>query len=263
MKLDSISKYLTHKLGNSSDKMKDQVETIKELHDDIDNYLQEEHLDAQEADVIDTKTELSMTEHGQKSNEISKQVQNVIKQIEIITKYKKRTVHFIELARNQTELSPRITNVNEFAKQLIEQIKTENEKIHLYNIRIEEVYDPSLKSIQVDRTNLEIILDNLVENASDAIEANSERQKDYNPWIKIQTKKSKNSIQISVQDNGIGMTPQRQCMIFGAFVSFKMDQGIGLSLIKDILELEQGNIKVESTLGKGSKFTIILPIKRK
>ena len=61
----------------------------------------------------------------------------------------------------------------------------------------------------------------------------------------------------------IGIPQERQRRIFQPFMSFKAKkrQGIGLFLVKELLKLEQGDIKVESPLGQGSKFIVSLPKK--
>lgn len=77
-------------------------------------------------------------------------------------------------------------------------------------------------------------------------------------------KNSDNTIMLSFQDNGIGIAKEEQDKIFQAFYQNKegtenKGHGIGLALTKQIIHLHKGEIKVDSTLGKGSIFTIILP----
>ena len=69
---------------------------------------------------------------------------------------------------------------------------------------------------------------------------------------------------VSVSDNGIGMTPDDLTKIFDRF--YRCDQsratggsGLGLSLVKSIALAHQGDIRVASTVGKGSVFTLVLP----
>jgi PAS domain S-box-containing protein len=70
---------------------------------------------------------------------------------------------------------------------------------------------------------------------------------------------------ITISDNGIGMKAEHLPKIFDTFVHLHHgDQysgtGIGLALVKKIVERHHGNITVESTPGKGSKFTVLLPL---
>jgi signal transduction histidine kinase len=76
-----------------------------------------------------------------------------------------------------------------------------------------------------------------------------------------------NSILITVKDDGIGIPPDKHQLIFERFrqvdKSFTRNaegSGIGLSLVKALVEMHKGSIFVKSEYGKGSEFTVILPI---
>lgn len=76
-----------------------------------------------------------------------------------------------------------------------------------------------------------------------------------------------NQLTLSVADTGKGMTAEETQKIFQAFTRLKSAQGIegtglGLSITHELIKLLGGNIQVESEAGKGSKFTVILPIKK-
>lgn len=70
-------------------------------------------------------------------------------------------------------------------------------------------------------------------------------------------------IRICVEDTGKGIPQDQQHLIFDRFYQMKEDSsngtGIGLSLVKNLIELHHGNIEVESTVGTGSKFIIEIP----
>ncbi|MBD2089344.1 PAS domain S-box protein [Microcoleus sp. FACHB-1515] len=74
------------------------------------------------------------------------------------------------------------------------------------------------------------------------------------------------SIRFSVSDTGIGIAPDDQTLLFQPFVQIDSSlsrhhdgTGLGLALVKQIVELHQGSVSVESQLGKGSCFSVILP----
>lgn len=115
--------------------------------------------------------------------------------------------------------------------------------------------DTEEKLIAFDPDNMERIILNLISNA---IKFNK-------PGGKIEVFIScKDDIEISVKDSGIGIPEDKIDKIFERFEQVKTNtkkegSGIGLNLVKSLIEMNNGSIKVESELEKGSKFTIILP----
>ena len=74
-------------------------------------------------------------------------------------------------------------------------------------------------------------------------------------------------VQISVKDTGIGISEEKQQLIFNEFTQAEADtssqfggSGLGLTISKKLAELLQGSLSVESTLGEGSTFTVLLPL---
>lgn len=100
------------------------------------------------------------------------------------------------------------------------------------------------------------VIMNLVVNAIDAIEDSGS--------IAIRTGVADDSAFIEIADTGSGMAPELLQKIFQQGFTTKpmgAGSGLGLALSKDIMEKHQGHIAVESVEGKGSKFTIWIPIK--
>jgi signal transduction histidine kinase len=81
-------------------------------------------------------------------------------------------------------------------------------------------------------------------------------------------KKDTDKIEIAVKDTGIGIAPEDQAAVFEEFKQVGRDQrrkaegtGLGLALTKRFVELHGGAIRLESTPGKGSIFTVSLPLR--
>jgi DNA-binding response OmpR family regulator len=71
------------------------------------------------------------------------------------------------------------------------------------------------------------------------------------------------TFRISVKDNGVGISPEEQQKIFEAFyqsMDNKPGTGIGLSIVKSLVEVHHGRIELQSQLGQGSEFTLVLPL---
>ena len=87
--------------------------------------------------------------------------------------------------------------------------------------------------------------------------------------VKIIVRKLSNQAQIKVIDQGIGISKNDQQRIFERFYRVVKDRnsktggsGIGLSLVKSILDAIDGQVSVESKLNRGSTFTVKLPLER-
>ena len=111
---------------------------------------------------------------------------------------------------------------------------------------------------EVDRVHLTNIIYNLVDNAN--------KYSPENPEINIRTENISSGIIIKISDKGIGMSKEAVQKIFDKFFRVSTGNvhdvkgfGLGLSYVKNIVEMHKGEISVKSELGKGSTFKIYLP----
>nr|WP_278678708.1 HAMP domain-containing sensor histidine kinase [Clostridium paraputrificum] len=123
----------------------------------------------------------------------------------------------------------------------------------IFDTDIEELY------CLFDKDNIERVILNLLSNALKFTPANG------NIFVTL-TYNSK-YLSISVKDTGIGIPREKQKFIFDRFSQLDTDKyskgkgsGIGLALIKSVVELHNGHIEVNSLPGVGSEFIVILPI---
>jgi len=133
-----------------------------------------------------------------------------------------------------------------------------NNTIQQGQITIERKYDPVLPEIDTYSGQLNQVLMNILTNAIQAIG----EQKGI---ISIATKGLEEQVQIQITDTGKGMSEGSMARIFEPFYTTKeigKGTGLGLSISYGIIKKHNGTIEVDSTLGKGTTFTIILPIKQ-
>jgi signal transduction histidine kinase len=114
--------------------------------------------------------------------------------------------------------------------------------------------------IEADRCEMEQLFTNLVSNA---IKYNVKRGK-----VVVSATASKQSLDIKVMDTGIGIAEDHLPHVFDEFFRVSGPQtryttgtGLGLSIVKRIVESHFGRIEVESTVDKGTTFTVKFPIK--
>lgn len=124
-------------------------------------------------------------------------------------------------------------------------------------IKIIEKLDPRLPAIQADSVQISQVLVNLITNAIHALEDGGK--------ITVATKHKDKQVSLIVSDTGSGMTTEVKRKIFEPFFTTKpvgQGTGLGLSVVLGIIEDHVGRIMVNSVVGKGSKFEIILPLKQ-
>jgi PAS domain S-box-containing protein len=131
-------------------------------------------------------------------------------------------------------------------------------QIKAKRLKIEIDITPSLPSLRANPIRLRQVLDNVVGNAIK-----------YSPSggkIFISIHAEGNQVILQVTDQGPGIPPEDQPHIFDKFYratnigSDVEGSGLGLAIVKNIVENHQGRIWVESTLGKGSSFFIVIPV---
>lgn len=117
-----------------------------------------------------------------------------------------------------------------------------------------------LPDVYGDIPRIEEVVQNLIENSLKFFGSR------VNPEITVNAEKSGNNVVITFTDNGIGIAPEYHEQIFGLFN--KLDKnaegtGVGLALIKRIVEVHGGEIRVESAEGEGAAFIFTLPLPEK
>jgi len=151
--------------------------------------------------------------------------------------------------------------VTDILNELIALMRPELRRI---DVTISKDFAQNLPLIETDVTLLEQVLVNLVRNALDAIE---ERAPD-SPYLGIAAELCEDPdegarIAITISDNGIGIEEDDLKQIFDLFYTSKppgKGTGLGLSIVHNILNKLGGDISVESEVGVGTSFTLMLPI---
>lgn len=124
------------------------------------------------------------------------------------------------------------------------------------DIKVTVEYDPDLQLVTVSPGQMRQVFLNVIKNGMEAMPRGGE--------LTVTTRGRDRAAEIIVQDTGVGMTEEVKGQIFDAFFTTKEHDvkgvGLGLSVCYGIVKDHGGDIIVESTPGKGSSFTISLPI---
>ncbi len=116
--------------------------------------------------------------------------------------------------------------------------------------------DQNLSPMMLDRTQIRRALHNIIKNA---IEASESKKGADEIWIETsQLKDGENNIKILIKDFGTGMSPEIAERIFDPYYTTKKrGMGLGLSIVKRIIEDHNGEIKISSKLGRGTVVEIL------
>jgi len=125
------------------------------------------------------------------------------------------------------------------------------------HIKVQAEISPSLPALRANPVRLRQVFDNVVGNAI--------KYSHNNGIVSISIRAEGDQVILKVTDNGPGIPVQDQAHIFDKFYRGRnMDKhegsGLGLAIVKSIVDAHQGRIWVESAVGQGSSFFIVLPI---
>ena len=177
---------------------------------------------------------------------------------------------FRKINQGKMRLVMRKSNIVSFVKEVSEPFQFMARK---QQIIFKVVADTTGKLSWFDHDAVEKIMNNLLSNAFKFTPENGRITVtiSYNNDVDTApTKQSSSYVQIDVSDSGPGMTPEKVKNIFERFFSEKNEDrkdakgmGIGLTYTKDLIQLHQGTIDVESEPNAGTTFTVKLPVEKK
>jgi len=160
-----------------------------------------------------------------------------------------------KIEAGRMELSPAPFHLPSAVENAVTLVK---ERAARHGIALQVDLDPQLGEIVGDERKVKQVLLNLLSNA---VKFTPEGGR-----ISLRASRQDRAVEIAVTDTGIGIAPEDQAAIFEEFRQVGSDEtrkqegtGLGLTLAKKFIELHEGRIWVESTLGIGSTFTFTLP----
>jgi signal transduction histidine kinase len=180
------------------------------------------------------------------------------KESERLTALINNILDFSRIEAGRKEYDFRETDIADLVRNTLECYR---DQIEEQGFALEEKIDPNIPPVQVDREAIARSVVNLVNNA---LKYSADEK-----FIGVTLYRTNGAVKLEVEDRGIGIARNEQSKIFEKFyragdplVHNTKGSGLGLSLVRHIAQAHGGNIDVESTLGKGSKFTLSLPIDR-
>ncbi len=132
---------------------------------------------------------------------------------------------------------------------------------HGIGIPIQLMLDPQLPLVKMDRIQVEQVILNLLRNGLDAM---TEAPAGYHELL-VQTRgQSENTVEVSVRDTGVGMSPATRERIFDPFFTTKVGGlGMGLSISRSIIEAHGGRLWATRNPDRGMTFSFTLPLRQR
>lgn len=278
-----ISRYVTRsietirlKIGQTGLLKKNEKILLKNATKEIDSLVNS--YNKMIDDLEDSAEKLAKSEREQAWEEMARQVAHEIKNP--LTPMR-LTVQSYQNT-NSLESKEEKDKLNDFCDTLIEQIdtmstvatsfsdfatlpKTQLEKSDIVDTtkKVIEIFEQNNISFTTSKESIVIKLDkeqwirvmtNLIKNSIQSIPSDRE------PNINVEITDSKNSVKVLVSDNGLGVLEENKEKIFEPKFTTKTDgMGLGLGIVKNIINSHRGKISYKSKPKKGTKFTISLP----
>jgi two-component system sensor kinase FixL len=153
-----------------------------------------------------------------------------------------------QTARHRINLNDVVTNVAQMIRA--------DALLHLSELKIS--LEANLPMVEVDPVQIQQVLINLVVNAFDAMRETPESKRK----VEITTQQSGDrAVRVSVRDYGVGISEETKSRLFEQFFTTKRDGlGMGLSIVRSIVEAHAGTIEAENAEGGGARFHFTLPM---
>ena len=148
-----------------------------------------------------------------------------------------------------------LANLNPLVEQSLRLVQ---HQLDLAGVEVQLQLDPKLPQISCDASQIEQVLLALIMNAMDAMPQGG------NLWLTTKFFPEQEQLQIVVRDDGSGIPPEILPRIFEPFLTTKetgRGVGLGLAVSRSILERHGGTIEVQSEFGRGTTFTVTLPLR--
>jgi len=251
--LGELTAGIAHEIQNPLNFVNNFSEVSKELIEEMMEELQKGHTEEVETlakDIIENLEKV--THHGKRADSIVKGM--------------------LQHSRTSTGIKES-TNINvltdEYFRLAYHGLRAKDKT---FNVTMNTDFDHSIGKIEVIPQDMGRVILNLINNAFYAVSEKKKQLKDktpdeqYKPTVLVRTRKSGNSVEIDVNDNGNGIPKTLVDKIYQPFFTTKptgQGTGLGLSLSYDIVKAHGGELKVKTEKGQGTVFSILLPLSEK
>jgi signal transduction histidine kinase len=248
---------------------------LMNVNNQVENSLREQELKTQEknTELLKVNQELDRFIYS-----ASHDLRAPLKSIQGLINLSDHTTNLTEIKQYHKLMHDRLTGLENVLNNILDYSRNAKSELKIQPVTVYPVVEQALvdmqysdeaKNIKVitnvpadltlntDVIRFSIIVNNLISNA---IKYSDHRKE--TPTVSVNAQRANGHIQLSVEDNGEGIGEEQLQKIFSMFYrasSKSSGSGLGLYLVKETIDRLGGTIAVESTLGKGSVFTVQIP----
>ena len=188
---------------------------------------------------------------GSKLSKEESEYSNILKDIELEIDYASNVVTNILTYSRPTELIYSRENINKLIKDTLHFVHLQNRD---ESFEVVTFFDEKIPDILMDSKQIKQVIINLLSNSLQAISKGGK--------LEVSTALLEKEVEIKIEDNGKGIVQEDLDKIFTPFFTTKArGVGLGLSIVKNIVQKHGGTINVSSAVGQGTVFTVRLPLR--
>ncbi|CCG99433.1 two component transcriptional regulator, AraC family [Fibrella aestuarina BUZ 2] len=266
--LGAYALYLVREKQTAYQRLTQQTEEIRQQKDQIEAVSKQARLATEEKlrfysyishefntplSLILTPTEDMLTRKQTDSREVRSNLQLIRKNAHRLLRLVDQMLDLRRADAGKLLLRAQEGDIVGFTREIVQDFQAKADKLRI-DLRLLTT-EPQL-ALWFDPEKLDKVLFNLLSNAVK-----------YTPrggFIHVRLTRTDDTVQLQVQDNGEGMTPDEQTRIFDLFytsnTNFTLGNGLGLALSREFVSLHHGDLQVESAKDKGTTFTLTLPL---
>jgi len=274
-KLEKYAEQLEEEVKERTKTLKENEEKLRRYSEHLEELVEERTRALKESQELLVKSE-RLAAIGQAATLVGHDLRNPLQAIENATYYLNTELSNLPISQKTTGTLQAMHRSIEYADKIVKDLQSfASKREPLFreidiNAIVKEAFSDvkkpenietiielgQLPKIEADKDMIKKIFVNLTINGIQSM-------KEKGGPLKISTKKSNGFIEVKFKDTGIGIKKENLKKLFTPFFTTKAQgMGVGLSICKRFVEIHDGSIKAESEEGKGSIFTVKLPIQR-
>lgn len=254
-KLEQLVTKRTYELQQQKEEIASQAEQLKEVDKIKSNFFSNISHEFRTPLTLITGPAEKLLDLG-KGTPSEPYSRSILTNAQRLLKLINQLLDFSKLENGKMIIQPKVEKLDVFLQNMLHSFEL---LARQKNIQLEFIHNQQEIMYEFDQDKLEKVFFNLLSNAFKFTPVNGS--------VSLTLSQSQHFINVSVADTGIGISSQSLPFIFDRFYQADGSQtrthegtGIGLSLVKELIELHQGSIEVSSKPGKGTTFSIKLPL---